>query len=68
MPNVDTNQALDRRRDVEVAYDTHDSERLPTVTCAHCGKKTPVGKTTTAIGGGNGTATAGVGGAGGGGG
>ncbi len=40
----------DRRKDVSKAYDKDSEPNM--FTCAHCGKKTAVGKTGTAIGGG----------------
>ncbi len=53
-------QYTDRRKDVQKAADATNAPK--TFTCAHCGKKTAVGKTGTAIGGGTAAAAAGGGG------
>lgn len=53
----------DMRQDVERAYDKNDPERLPMVTCEHCGKKTPATNVAPGtIGGGTAAAAAGGGG------
>jgi len=66
MPEYD--QTADRRKDVAIAYDSHDPQRLPMVTCAHCGKKTPATNVAPgSIGGGTAVASGGAGAGGGGG-
>ena len=60
MPKGNPEGYNDMRKDVSAAYDKDMEPK--TVTCAHCGKKTPVGKSTTAIGGGTAAAAGGGGG------